>query len=97
MPTTTIRLPDDLKENVARLAEMQGTSPHNFMLEAIAQKVQLAQAQRGFLELGEARAQHFDRTGLSLPLEELRQYYRDLSQGKPAARPRAHPLKSRAV
>lgn len=97
MSTTTIRLPDDLKEDVAFLAEAQGTSPHNFMLEAIAQKVQRAQALQLFGQLGEARAQHFDRTGLSLPLEELRQYYRDLSRGKPAVRPKARRFKSTAA
>jgi len=39
MPTTTIRLSDELKSQVADLADANGTSPHNYLLEAIAEKV----------------------------------------------------------
>ena len=38
MSTTTIRLPRELKERVARAAERAGTTPHGFILEAIAEK-----------------------------------------------------------
>ena len=40
MPTTTIRLSDELKARVASAAERAGTSPHNFILEAIAEKAE---------------------------------------------------------
>ena len=38
MSTTTIRLPDDLKEKVARAAKRAGTTSHNFIFEANAEK-----------------------------------------------------------
>ena len=39
MPTTTIRLPEDLKRRIAMAAERKGTSPHAFMLGALAERV----------------------------------------------------------
>ncbi|MBO9875457.1 MULTISPECIES: ribbon-helix-helix protein, CopG family [Xanthomonas] len=43
MSTTTIRLPDALKARVAKAAEAAGTTSHNFILEAIAEKAELAE------------------------------------------------------
>ena len=40
MPTTTIRLPEDLKARVAVAAKRSGMTPHGFMLEAIAEKTE---------------------------------------------------------
>ena len=40
MSTTTIRLPQDLKERVARAAQRAGTTAHSFILEAIAEKAE---------------------------------------------------------
>ena len=52
MPTTTIRLSDELKSQVADLADANGTSPHNYLLEAIAEKVERDAARQRFLTLG---------------------------------------------
>ena len=41
MSTTTIRLPKDLKERLVRAADRAGTTPHGFILEAIAEKTDL--------------------------------------------------------
>jgi predicted transcriptional regulator len=38
MSTTTIRLPEDLKARVTAAAKRAGTTSHNFILEAIAEK-----------------------------------------------------------
>ena len=40
MSTTTIRLPQDLKERIARAAERAGSTAHSFILEAIAEKAE---------------------------------------------------------
>ena len=56
-------------------------------MKSVDQNVPLAQAQNAFLQLGETRAQQFDSTGLSVPLEAMRQYYRDLAQGELRAAP----------
>lgn len=96
MPTTTIRLSDELKSQVADLADANGTSPHNYLLEAIAEKVERDAARQRFLTLGRERAEQFDRTGLSVPLEEVRRYYQDLARGRKAARPAARKTRTPA-
>src|SRR5690606_30325512 len=48
MSTTTIRLPEDLKARVAKAAEAAGTTSHNFILEAIAEKADLAERRVDF-------------------------------------------------
>ena len=40
MSTTTIRLPEDLKERVSQAADRAGTTAHGFILEAIAEKAE---------------------------------------------------------
>jgi predicted transcriptional regulator len=46
---TTIKLPATLKKRIASLVKRTGQSVHAFMLEAIAEKVELAEKRRAFL------------------------------------------------
>lgn len=46
MSTTTIRLPDDLKTRIAAAAVRTGTTSHNFILEAIAEKADQEEMRR---------------------------------------------------
>ena len=39
MSTTTLRIDDTLRERIVQLAQALNQAPHNFMLEALAQKV----------------------------------------------------------
>jgi predicted transcriptional regulator len=41
--TATIRLPEDLEARVAAAAEREGTTSHDFILEAIAEKTDAAE------------------------------------------------------
>ncbi|MEO5607080.1 MAG: hypothetical protein ABIR13_05815 [Polaromonas sp.] len=43
MSTTTLRIEDALRERIIRLAKAFDQTPHNFMLEALAQKVDEAE------------------------------------------------------
>ena len=43
MTTTTLRIEDTLRQRIARLAKVLEQTPHNFMLEALAQKVDEAE------------------------------------------------------
>lgn len=55
MATTTIRLPEDLKSRVARLAEEAGTTTHGFILAAIAEKTEAAERRSNFIAEAKAR------------------------------------------
>jgi predicted transcriptional regulator len=43
MSTTTLRIDDALRERIIRLAQASDQTPHNFMLEALAQKADEAE------------------------------------------------------
>ena len=52
MSTTTIRLPDDLKERVAIAAERAGMTSHALILDAIAERVEAQERSGAFHETG---------------------------------------------
>ncbi|UYK80072.1 ribbon-helix-helix protein, CopG family [Xanthomonas sacchari] len=82
MSTTTIRLPDALKARVAKAAEAAGTTSHNFILEAIAEKAELAERRVDFHAEAERRWGEFLETGESIPWDEMRRYLMERIEGK---------------
>lgn len=92
MSTTTIRLPDELKARVAEAAEQAGTTSHNFILEAIAEKTDQAAQRAAFHALADQRYAQFLESGKSIPWEEARIYLKDRLAGKAVKRPLARKL-----
>jgi predicted transcriptional regulator len=92
MSTTTIRLPDALKARIAKAAEAAGTTSHNFILEAIAEKTDQAERRADFLAEADQRWAEFLETGESIPWEEMRRYLMGRIQGKDMPRPVARKL-----
>lgn len=92
MPTTTIRLPDDLKEKVAVAAERAGTTPHGFILEAISEKVEQEQRRNEFDEVAEKRFAQIVASGKTIAWSEMRSYLETRLTGKPARRPSSRKL-----
>lgn len=92
MSTTTIRLPDDLKARVAAAAERAGTTSHNFILEAIAEKTEQEERRGAFEVEAEQRYANIVASGKSIPWSEMRTYLEDRLAGKKVSRPRAKRL-----
>lgn len=92
MSTTTIRLPEDLKARVARVAEKSGTTPHSFILEAIAEKAELAEQRAAFHVLADKRYTQFLESGESIPWEEARSWLKQRLAGKRTKRPPSRKL-----
>ena len=92
MGTTTIRLPDDLKARVAEAAKQAGTTSHNFILEAIAEKTDLATQRAEFHALADKRYAQFLESGKSISWEEARTYLKSRLAGKAVKRPVARKL-----
>ena len=59
MSTTTIRIPDELKARLSRIAEQEGTSTHGLILEAIAEKADALERRQAFHEEARERHEHF--------------------------------------
>jgi predicted transcriptional regulator len=90
--TTTIRLPDELKALVAKVADAAGMTPHGFIVEAVAEKAADAEARQAFHALAQQRLVDFKRSGKSVPWADMREYMRDKAAGRPAKRPKARKL-----
>jgi predicted transcriptional regulator len=92
MTTTTIRLSDDLKARVSSAAKRSGTTVHGFILEAIAEKTQLAEFSAEFDTVAEQRYATIAASGKTIPWIEMRKYLEARVAGKPAKRPVARKL-----
>ncbi|HZW24550.1 MAG TPA: ribbon-helix-helix protein, CopG family [Gallionella sp.] len=92
MPTTTIRLPEDLKARVAAAAKRAGTSTHGFILEAIAEKARQDELRADFDAVAEDRYARIASSGETIPWEEMRGYLEERLAGKAVKRPQARKL-----
>ena len=92
MSTTTIRIPDDLKARVSAAAGRAGTTAHNFILEAIAEKAEQAERRAEFLAEAEERYARIVETGKTIPWSEMRSYLEGRVVGKAVQRPAARKL-----
>jgi predicted transcriptional regulator len=89
MSTTTIRLPEELKARIARAAKEAGTTSHNFILEAIAEKAELAEQRAAFHGVADQRFAQFLESGDCVPWEVARAYLKSRIKGKSVKRPAA--------
>ena len=92
MSTITIRLPKDLKERIARVAERAGATPHGFILEAIAEKAEIEERRTEFLETAERRYAGIETSGKTVPWRGMRRYLERWVGGSKATRPKSRPL-----
>lgn len=82
MSTTTIRLPDDLRERIDKVAAARGISAHAFMVEAVARAAEQEERRLDFEAEAAQRLQDMARTGEYLTLEDLRPYAMALARGE---------------
>ncbi len=48
MSATSLKLPDDLKRRIARLAASSGQTPHAFMVDALAREAERSELRQRF-------------------------------------------------
>lgn len=85
---TTIKLPEDLKQRIAPLAEAAGKTAHAWMVEALERQAALAEAREAFLRDAEASAADIDAGGALYAAEDVAAYLLARASGRAAARPR---------
>jgi predicted transcriptional regulator len=89
---TTIKLPDQLKERIAPLADAAGKTPHAWMVEALERQADLAEAREAFIRDAETSATDVDAGGALYAAEDVASYLYARAAGKPsAARPKPLP------
>ncbi len=92
MTTTTIRMPEELKERVRQAASRTGTSTHAFILQAIEEKAEQEALRRDFDETANQRYARILESGETIAWPDMRRYLEDSAQGKRPARPIARKL-----
>jgi hypothetical protein len=88
MSTTTLRLPQDLRDRISRLAEQSGTTAHSFMLEAIAERVASEELRRKFLGEGNDRLAGVLESGLGIEWGDMRDYLEQRAAGRDPEAPK---------
>ncbi|WP_342119778.1 CopG family ribbon-helix-helix protein [Pseudoduganella sp. OTU4001] len=87
MSTTSLKLPEDLKERAASAAQELGLSTHAFMVEAIRLATEQTEIRAQFVaEALAARAEMLE-SGTGYEANDVRTYLRKRVQDKAAPRP----------
>jgi predicted transcriptional regulator len=92
MPTTTPRMPEDLKERVSRAAERAGTNSHAFILEAVAEKVDESERRNALRDVAQQRYAQIIASGETIPWSKMRGYLTKRAAGKTLPRPQPRKL-----
>ena len=88
----SLRVPENVKRRIAKLAEERDTTPHAFMLEAIRDRLDSEEARAAFHAEARRRLARMRKTGLGVPVEEVFDYLLSRAAGKkpPRPKPRKH-------
>lgn len=93
MPTTTIRIEDELKMRIAAAAQRSGKTAHAFILDAIAQTVEQVEVDAEFDRLADERWAAVLATGKTVPWDEARLYLEARVRGDKSRKPAARSFK----
>lgn len=89
MSTTTLRMNEVLKSRVQQAADRAGTTPHNFMLEAISEKAEREDRRGDFHATADRRYAGIVASGKTIAWSEMKRYLQNRSAGKKATHPAA--------
>lgn len=94
MSTTSLKLPDDVKERAIAAAKRRGITPHAFMVEAIRSAASAAERRAEFISVAVSARKTMRKTGMGLHATDVGSYLRDRARGKAAPKPKARPWRS---
>lgn len=87
MPTTTLKLTDDLKARIAPLAAAEGVSAHAWMVSALSIQAELAERRQSFLQDALAAAEEVDSGGDVFAADDVHSYLRAKFARRASKRP----------
>ncbi len=85
--STTLKLPDQLKERIASAAAASGKTAHAWMVEAIEAQASLAERRRAFVASALKAEQEVAQYGLVYDADEVFSYITAKAEGKKSKRP----------
>lgn len=94
MSTTSLKIPEDVKQLAVAAAKQQGVTPHAFMVDAIRVAAVAAEKRAAFVaDAVAARAEALD-SGKGYPADKVHAYVRERARGKAVSRPKAKSWRS---
>jgi predicted transcriptional regulator len=89
MAATSLKLPEELKRRIERLAGAANKTPHAFMIEALSQEADRAESRERFAQDAAISESEAMASGKAVPLGAAFDYLQSRVAGKPTRRPRA--------
>lgn len=89
MSTTSLKLPEALKNRIASAAKAKGTSPHAFMLDAVERMTVAAERRAAFVDEAMAARNDMLLSGTGYPADDVHAYLEDRLRGEGVSRPKA--------
>ncbi len=86
--TTSLKLPDELKDKVATLAQSVAQTPHAYMVEAITERVARDEKRGAFIDDANRSLRNFKRTGVAYTHAEVEKYILEKAAGKTPRKPK---------
>ena len=87
MSTTTLRLPEEVKERIERLASAQGKSAHALMIDTLDVGTAALERRLDFEAEAERRLAEYHRIGEYHTLEDMRAYVLARARGEDPPKP----------
>lgn len=91
MSTTSLKLPDDVKQLATAAAKRQGVTPHAFMIDAIRAAAVAAEKRAAFVADALASRAETLESGIGYAADEVHAYIRARASGTAVSRPEAKP------
>ncbi len=89
LAATSLKLPAELKNRLAEIAQRSGQTPHAYMLSALEERVQQDERAQQFLRDATAADKAMLRSGKGYPAKDVHAYAAHLVAGTRPKRPRA--------
>lgn len=89
MKTTTLKLPEDLKERVRRAAQARGMSPHAFLLESVQVATTAAEQRADFIAQAQSARGHAINNDEAYDAHEVHAHARARARGQQSPEPKA--------
>lgn len=94
MSTTSLKLPEEVKQLAVAAAKHQGITPHAFMVDAIRAAATAAERRAEFVANAIASRDESLQSGKGYAAADVHAYLRAKGQGKAAPKPRAKSWRS---
>jgi predicted transcriptional regulator len=94
MSTTSLKLPDELKQRAIAVAQEQGVSPHAFMVQAIERAATAGEQRAGFIAEAQAAREQTLKSGKGYDADDVHAYLKARIAGKKSTKPKAKSWRS---